>query len=120
MLSLPSEVTLKMTNVLERRRLRVAAWNSKERLMTKNVNVAMIGLGFGAEFIPIYQAHANTTVRAICRRNEAEMNKVTWPSKDELTRASIVVIFTIFFLAISLFLFDIIWQQLFSFIGVTS
>ena len=51
---------------------------------------------------------------------EAEMNKVTWPSKDELIRAAIVVIFTIFFLAISLFLFDIIWQQLFSFLGVTS
>ena len=51
---------------------------------------------------------------------EAEMNKVTWPSKDELTRAAIVVMFTIFFLAVSLFLFDIIWQQVFSFIGVTS
>ncbi len=51
---------------------------------------------------------------------EAEMNKVTWPSKDELIRASIVVMFTIFFLAIALFLFDIVWQQVFSFIGVTS
>ena len=51
---------------------------------------------------------------------EAEMNKVTWPSKDELVRAAVVVIFTIFFLAISLFLFDIVWQQLFSLIGVTS
>ena len=51
---------------------------------------------------------------------EAEMNKVTWPSKDELTRASIVVMFTIFFLASSLFLFDIVWQQFFNFIGVTS
>lgn len=51
---------------------------------------------------------------------EAEMNKVTWPSKDELIRASMVVMFTIFFLAISLFLFDILWQQVFSSIGVTS
>ena len=51
---------------------------------------------------------------------EAEMNKVTWPSKDELIRASVVVIFTIFFLAISLFLFDILWQQVFDFLGVTS
>ncbi len=41
-----------------------------------NVNVAMIGLGFGAEFIPIYNAHPSATVAAICRRNEAEMNKV--------------------------------------------
>lgn len=51
---------------------------------------------------------------------EAEMNKVTWPSKDELIRAAIVVIFTIFFLAIALFMFDIIWQRVFSFIGVTA
>ena len=43
--------------------------------MPKTVNVAMIGLGFGAEFIPIYQAHPHANVAAICRRNEAEMNK---------------------------------------------
>ena len=41
--------------------------------MTK---VAMIGLGFGAEFIPIYQAYPGAHVHAICRRNEAELNKV--------------------------------------------
>ncbi|NND97023.1 MAG: preprotein translocase subunit SecE [Pirellulaceae bacterium] len=51
---------------------------------------------------------------------EAEMNKVTWPSKDELIRASIVVMFTIFFLAMALFVFDIVWQTIFNFIGVTS
>lgn len=44
--------------------------------MSKPVNVAMIGLGFGAEFIPIYQKHPDANVLAICRRNEAEMNKV--------------------------------------------
>jgi preprotein translocase subunit SecE len=51
---------------------------------------------------------------------EAEMNKVTWPGKDELIRASIVVMFTIFFLAMALFFFDILWQQAFTLIGVTS
>lgn len=51
---------------------------------------------------------------------EAEMNKVTWPSKDELVRAAIVVIFTIFFLAVALFLFDILWQAIFNFLGVTT
>jgi predicted dehydrogenase len=40
------------------------------------VKVAMIGLGFGAEFIPIYQRHPHTEVVAVCRRNQAEMNKV--------------------------------------------
>lgn len=40
------------------------------------VKVAMVGLGFGAEFLPIYNAHPHAEVAAICRRNEAEMNKV--------------------------------------------
>ncbi len=43
--------------------------------MSKKVRVAMVGLGFGSEFIPIYQAHPNTEVVAICRRNEQELHK---------------------------------------------
>lgn len=42
----------------------------------KKVRVAIIGLGFGAEFIPLYQRHPNAEMYAICRRNEAELNKV--------------------------------------------
>ncbi len=42
----------------------------------KKVNVAIIGLGFGAEFIPIYQHHPNANVYAICRRDDVERNKV--------------------------------------------
>ena len=42
--------------------------------MPAPVNVAMVGLGFGAEFLPIYQAHPHAAVRAICRRDEAKLN----------------------------------------------
>ncbi len=42
----------------------------------KPLNVAMIGLGFGAEFIPIYQADPRANVHTICRRNEAGVNEV--------------------------------------------
>jgi predicted dehydrogenase len=42
----------------------------------KRVRVAMIGLGFGAEFIPIYQQHPNAEIYAICQRNEAKLNKI--------------------------------------------
>ena len=42
----------------------------------KKVNVAIIGLGFGAEFIPIYQKHPNANMYGICRRNEDELNKI--------------------------------------------
>ena len=41
----------------------------------KPIRVAIIGLGFGAEFIPIYQAHPNAEMYAICRRNKAELDK---------------------------------------------
>lgn len=44
---------------------------------------------------------------------EAEMNKVSWPSKGELIRSSLVVIFMIFALAVILFGFDILWKFLF-------
>lgn len=44
--------------------------------MSKKYRVAMVGLGFGAEFIPIYQRHPQASVEAICRRNEAELNVV--------------------------------------------
>jgi predicted dehydrogenase len=42
----------------------------------KKVRVAIVGLGFGAEFIPIYQAHPNAELAAICRRDKAELDKV--------------------------------------------
>jgi predicted dehydrogenase len=45
-------------------------------ISSKKVNVAMVGLGFGAEFIPIYQRHPNANVIAICRRNEADLNLI--------------------------------------------
>ena len=45
--------------------------------MGKDVyNIAIVGLGFGAEFIPIHQAHPNLNLVAVCRRNEEELNKV--------------------------------------------
>jgi predicted dehydrogenase len=43
--------------------------------MADKVRVAIVGLGFGAEFIPIYQAHPNAKMYAICRRNKAELER---------------------------------------------
>ncbi len=37
---------------------------------------------------------------------EGEMNKVSWPARNELLRASVVVMFVIFFLAFILFAYD--------------
>jgi preprotein translocase subunit SecE len=50
---------------------------------------------------------------------EAEMTKVSWPTKTELYRASMVVIFTMAFLAVLLFAYDLVWQAIFDAIGVS-
>lgn len=44
--------------------------------MNRTINVAMIGLGFGAEFIPIYQSLGKANVYALCRRNASELDKI--------------------------------------------
>lgn len=43
--------------------------------MTK-VRIGIVGLGFGAEFIPIYQAHPDAELVAICQRSESSLNQV--------------------------------------------
>jgi preprotein translocase subunit SecE len=49
---------------------------------------------------------------------QAEMNKVSWPGRGEMVRSSLVVVFTIFFLAGILFFFDLAWQELFTLLKV--
>jgi predicted dehydrogenase len=41
----------------------------------KKVRVAIVGLGFGAEFIPIYQHHPDAEMVAVCRRNKSELDR---------------------------------------------
>jgi predicted dehydrogenase len=40
------------------------------------VRVAIIGLGFGAEFIPIYQNHPHAEMYAICQRSEQKLHQM--------------------------------------------
>ena len=42
----------------------------------KQINIAIVGLGFGAEFIPIYQRHPQANMYAICQRTESKLNAV--------------------------------------------
>lgn len=49
---------------------------------------------------------------------EAEMNKVSWPSRTELVRSSIVVIVVMIALAALLYFFDFFWQFLLHGLGV--
>lgn len=45
-------------------------------MAAKRLNVAIVGLGFGAEFIPIYQKHPHANMYAICQRTKSRMDEV--------------------------------------------
>lgn len=42
----------------------------------KKINIAIVGLGFGAEFIPIYQEHPDANMYAICQRNPQKLEEI--------------------------------------------
>jgi predicted dehydrogenase len=42
----------------------------------RKINVAIVGLGFGAEFIPIYQRHPLANMYAICQRTTKKLNAI--------------------------------------------
>jgi len=42
----------------------------------KKINVAIVGLGFGAEFIPIYQRHPQANMYAICQRTRKKLDAI--------------------------------------------
>ena len=44
--------------------------------MDDKVNIAIVGLGFGAEFIPIYQKHPNANMYAICQRTQEKLDAI--------------------------------------------
>lgn len=73
------------------------------------VPVVLIVVGFWASYRLVNYAQFADFLIAV----EAEMNKVSWPSRTELVRSSLVVIFVIFALAIVLFGYDLLWKFLF-------
>jgi predicted dehydrogenase len=46
-------------------------------LNQKKLNAAIVGLGFGKEFIPIYQRHPNTNMYALCQRTPDKLNEIS-------------------------------------------
>ena len=49
---------------------------------------------------------------------EGEMSKVTWPTRIELFRGSVVVIVTLVALAFMLMVFDLVWSGLLKGLGI--
>jgi predicted dehydrogenase len=44
--------------------------------MSGKIKIAVVGLGFGAEFISLYQRHPDAECYAICQRNKDNLNKI--------------------------------------------
>ena len=40
------------------------------------MNIAIVGLGFGAEFIPIYQRYPGANLYAICQRSQDKLDEI--------------------------------------------
>jgi len=88
--------------------------NFDETWISVGIPTALAALGAWVAFRVVnYPKFADFLVSV-----EAEMDKVSWPSRAELYRSTIVVIGVMFLLAGMLFLFDTIWLQLFKAIGV--
>ncbi|MBU2904828.1 Gfo/Idh/MocA family oxidoreductase [Arenibacter algicola] len=45
-------------------------------MSSKKVNIAIVGLGFGAEFIPIYQKHPSANLVAVSQRNPDKLKQL--------------------------------------------
>lgn len=50
---------------------------------------------------------------------EAEMNKVSWPTKTELYRSVVVVLVTLFGMSAVIFLLDLLWRFVLGALGIT-
>ena len=89
----------------------------KQNLIHFGVPLAILAAGFWASFRLVQMPTFADFLISV----EGEMNKVSWPSRSELFRASLVVILVIFFLAALLFAYDYILtvalQGIDSFIG---
>ena len=72
------------------------------------VPLAVLAVGLWASFRVVQMPSFADFLIAV----EGEMNKVSWPSRGELFRASVVVMLVIFLLAAILFGYDLVWEVL--------
>ena len=98
----------------------IGCWRLNESTLAESITYrfripwVLLAIGFWISYRLVnFQVFADFLISV-----EAEMSKVSWPGRGELFRSSLVVIFTIFFLASILFVYDSVFRTFFSFIGV--
>jgi predicted dehydrogenase len=50
--------------------------HQRHAMNNQKINIAIVGLGFGAEFIPIYQRHPEANLYAICQRTREKLDAI--------------------------------------------
>lgn len=99
----------------------LVAWEVKRSALLSGMGVAGYLVMFALAAVMVWVAYrvVNYSVFAdFLIAVEAEMNKVSWPTRRELWGASLVVMFVIFSMAAFLFLFDAVWTVVFEAIGI--
>ena len=84
--------------------------SSVRRLIT--LGIAVVGVGLAYRIVN-YSRFADFLISV-----EAEMTKVSWPTRMELVRSSMVVIVVMFTMASVLAIYDIVWLRLLQFLGI--
>ncbi len=80
---------------------------TKQNVIRYAIPLALLGAGLWASFRSVQMPTFADFLISV----EGEMNKVSWPSRQELFRASLVVILVIFIMAFILFAYDIVLKK---------
>jgi preprotein translocase subunit SecE len=92
----------------------VLKWNDFRVLGEKLTLTDLIGFGFSALLVVFLWKHER--VNNLANEIAMELKKVTWPTRQELKAATVVVIITVFIIAAILGLFDAFWALVTSWI----
>ncbi len=98
----------------------LAAWRISSTVAFDSA-VARFGVPTALVVVGAWLAYRLVNIRAFADfliAVEAEMSKVTWPTRKELFRGSVVVIVTIVSLGFILVMYDFFWSGLLRFLGV--
>ena len=77
------------------------------------LSVALVGVSGVSAFVLLNRPRWADFLISV----QAEIDKVTWPSKAEVRKATVVVLVLLVSMAVVIFLFDVIWQWVFKTIG---
>jgi preprotein translocase subunit SecE len=92
----------------------VLKWNNFRILGDKLTLTDFVGFGFSALIVIYLWRHER--INTVAHEIAQELKKVTWPTRQELKMATIVVIITTFIISAILGLFDAFWSMVTSWI----